>query len=512
MSPSDDDLALSDPQDRVAHQALLAWGRDQRAAAGGPPSRFAQPLTTEPGLHLARDVNPNVAPGRRSRRAAVAALAVAASVAAVGAVAFLPNLLLSVQVTDGPTGSQQPVASRDQRVIQAIRTSPDGRSLVVNYIGGACDGTPRLTAEQERTTVRLRLVVPPDGQDACPDIGISRTVAVELDAPVGSRKIVSGDRVLIPFDGARLLRPSSLPPSYTARRESGYAPDSGDPDGVSTSVWSQVFAEPERPPTSGGACGPGRAPLLLAQGPVGHQFLSPEQWKQIGTTRVGDARAQVLQGTYFDGMALGRALVWNAAGGSVALTSQPGCAGDEIASQAELEQVAGSLQPASQQAGPKASSAARPDDPEAPSAAQVQALISRMRELASEPSSDAVRRLPFAETVRLGLGGTLVKEVDAERLADRSTWDVAVTPEFAWQTNPTLSALDHLTDPRAHTAVSGPHPHCAGPPRPAPEPLSAHSRVSSQPSNPESCLSWYTVDLFLRDGKIEAVTLDLWEP
>ena len=157
-------------------------------------------------------------------------------------------------------------------------------------------------------------------------------------------------------------------------------------------------------------------------------------------------------------------------------------------------------------------SAASSHHPESPSAAQTKALISGMRELAKDPSAEAVRRLPFAETVRLGLGGTLVKEVDAERLVNRSTWDVAVTPEFAWQTNPTLSALEHLTDPRAHTAVSGAHPHCAGPPRPAPEPLAGHSRVSSQPSNPESCLSWYTVDLFLSDGMIKAITLDLWEP
>jgi hypothetical protein len=38
-------------------------------------------------------------------------------------------------------------------------------------------------------------------------------------------------------------------------------------------------------------------------------------------------------------------------------------------------------------------------------------------------------------------------------------------------------------------------------------------RVSVQPRDTESCLQWWTVDLFLTpDGKVAAVTLDLWEP
>jgi len=38
-------------------------------------------------------------------------------------------------------------------------------------------------------------------------------------------------------------------------------------------------------------------------------------------------------------------------------------------------------------------------------------------------------------------------------------------------------------------------------------------RVSVLPRDMESCLQWWTVDLFLTlDGKIAAVTLDLWEP
>lgn len=35
---------------------------------------------------------------------------------------------------------------------------------------------------------------------------------------------------------------------------------------------------------------------------------------------------------------------------------------------------------------------------------------------------------------------------------------------------------------------------------------------STQPRQPTSCLAWYSVDAFLRDGNISAITMDLWEP
>lgn len=61
----------------------------------------------------------------------------------------------------------------------------------------------------------------------------------------------------------------------------------------------------------------------------------------------------------------------------------------------------------------------------------------------------------------------------------------------------------------------GPHPHCASPPVPAPAEVASLRRVSVQPSpeSGDSCLSWWTVDLFLTpEGEVAAVTLDIWEP
>ncbi len=47
------------------------------------------------------------------------------------------------------------------------------------------------------------------------------------------------------------------------------------------------------------------------------------------------------------------------------------------------------------------------------------------------------------------------------------------------------------------------------------EPPAGHAtnrRVSIQPASAQSCLQWWTVDLFLgEDGRVEAITLDLYE-
>lgn len=49
---------------------------------------------------------------------------------------------------------------------------------------------------------------------------------------------------------------------------------------------------------------------------------------------------------------------------------------------------------------------------------------------------------------------------------------------------------------------------------PAPEGYADLRRVSIQPSeeSTDSCLSWFTVDLFVNRGQVVAVTLDLYEP
>ena len=143
-----------------------------------------------------------------------------------------------------------------------------------------------------------------------------------------------------------------------------------------------------------------------------------------------------------------------------------------------------------------------------------EALVRQLRDFADQPTAAKAEALPFADTVRLGLGDALVKEVPAAELADPAVWVVPVpqTPEWAWLGDPSLNPLRSLADDGAYTTSVGPHPHCAAPPRPAPPEVADHERVSTQPRQPTSCLAWYTVDAFLHDGEISAITMDLWEP
>ncbi|OGO73385.1 MAG: hypothetical protein A3G84_05105 [Chloroflexi bacterium RIFCSPLOWO2_12_FULL_71_12] len=78
-----------------------------------------------------------------------------------------------------------------------------------------------------------------------------------------------------------------------------------------------------------------------------------------------------------------------------------------------------------------------------------------------------------------------------------------------------FSALELLARREPTTVWVGPHPHCASPPAPPPTDFASLRRVSVQPSQPrdDTCLSWWTVDLFVSvDGRVAAVTLDLWDP
>jgi hypothetical protein len=60
---------------------------------------------------------------------------------------------------------------------------------------------------------------------------------------------------------------------------------------------------------------------------------------------------------------------------------------------------------------------------------------------------------------------------------------------------------------------SVPHPHCAAAPVPPPEEAAGLTRLWAQPRNPDGCLDWWTVDVFVDGaGRIRVVTLDLWEP
>ncbi|MEN8706054.1 MAG: hypothetical protein ABF306_07955 [Nocardioides marinisabuli] len=145
---------------------------------------------------------------------------------------------------------------------------------------------------------------------------------------------------------------------------------------------------------------------------------------------------------------------------------------------------------------------------------------------AVQPSAEAAGSLPFGEEVRLGLSRDLGTALDGADASQSSAW-VLQAKGFRAYVGP-LSALELIhrhADETRSTSVRerggafrvsvGDHPHCAGQPVPAPQGFEGHRRVSVQPSEAfiDSCLSWFTVDLFMNEEEsIAAVTLDVWEP
>lgn len=144
---------------------------------------------------------------------------------------------------------------------------------------------------------------------------------------------------------------------------------------------------------------------------------------------------------------------------------------------------------------------------------------------AVEPSAETAADVPFASELALGLGPALIKTIDEDQVQQFVRWDIH--REYFRAVSRRWNALDLIAELASETeslAVDegrgfqvsvGDHRHCVSPPVPAPPGLAGLRRVSLQPASPEpeSCLMWFTVDLFVTDdGEVSAVTLDVWEP
>ncbi len=120
---------------------------------------------------------------------------------------------------------------------------------------------------------------------------------------------------------------------------------------------------------------------------------------------------------------------------------------------------------------------------------------------------------PLAGSVDLGLGRRLVLERSAAELRDPEAWKIHVKSFRAY--GGPFSALPLMAEERGPLRVSvGPHRHCAAP-RVIPPPRGVETlrRVSVQPQRMESCLQWWSVDVYVDGvGEVHAVTLDAWEP
>ena len=131
---------------------------------------------------------------------------------------------------------------------------------------------------------------------------------------------------------------------------------------------------------------------------------------------------------------------------------------------------------------------------------------------ADRPSDETWASVPFADRVQLGLGERLRKTRSAQALRDPGAW-MLDAGHFRGGVGP-FSSLEVLASNEGSLEYrEGRYTRCASPPRPPPRLVSGLRRLSIQPNEPESCLRWFAVDVFVDEsGDIRAITLDLWEP
>lgn len=174
-------------------------------------------------------------------------------------------------------------------------------------------------------------------------------------------------------------------------------------------------------------------------------------------------------------------------------------------------------------------SAAVTSQPKAPQVSRDERrLVDHFVAFALDPGTSTIEALPLSPRgVSLGLGEDLVKDLAQGEEGNPASWRIGTDTGFRGYVGP-FSALravrEHVQGREGDSglrnsgdiAISvGPHPHCAGPPIPAPSGLAEMRRVSLQPADDSitSCLAWFTVDLFLDSNRdIVAVSLDVWEP
>lgn len=139
-----------------------------------------------------------------------------------------------------------------------------------------------------------------------------------------------------------------------------------------------------------------------------------------------------------------------------------------------------------------------------------EALHARARDHA-ELAEDVTDLSPAPAGVELYLGAQHIRTPTPDELRDPDGWVLPVEL-FAGYSGP-FSALEQLGATERLALAAGAQPHCASPPRPSPPEIADLDRYALTPTEIDSCLQWFVVNLYVDDeGRLQAVQLDLWEP
>lgn len=119
--------------------------------------------------------------------------------------------------------------------------------------------------------------------------------------------------------------------------------------------------------------------------------------------------------------------------------------------------------------------------------------------------------LPVADEVLLALGSQVYSRAVATELADRRAWSINAA-FYAGLAGP-FNLLIQTPAPARFTV--GPHDRCASAvPLPAPPELAGYRRIAIQPAEDtiESCIEWWSIEVFVDDGEIVGVAGDAFGP
>jgi hypothetical protein len=272
-----------------------------------------------------------MAEGYGSRRYQVAARGVrrlrlsGAGLGAVAAALIAAALAVASLLQAGAAAGAVATTTSTEAITGAL-VAPDGRHIVVPYLGGGCVQGATLTATEtgSRVTLVLRQVL--SGASICPaDLIVGLSVSVTLHHPLWGRSLVDGStgRGIPYFDGRKLLRVTYLPPGY---RFSAYQPYPAP----AVTAWEREFV----------SRGQASAPVEVEQ-VSGNAAVAPS-WPVTARVKVGGrlAALSVLTG---GGQVFGRAITWRADGYAFVVYTVMVRAGQRLLSTAELTGIANGL-------------------------------------------------------------------------------------------------------------------------------------------------------------------------
>lgn len=341
------DLFADSPQILESVTAEILPPRFELSVAGPlPKDAITETLRAEPAVREVIDAD-------RARAEMIAQCAQRQSAAGGGA----EHATTTTEAGAAPSDGMPPVD--DERWepyvmgsggLTGTRTSPNGQSLVVTFIGGApyvsgeaCTVAYRAEVTESAGEVTVQLFSIGGGAFGdsetvvCTLQGYSRSVEIGLDAPLGDRTVFEEEsrRLLEVFDGSLLAEPTWMPEDWTLLSE-----QAGFPNPETAAYWQRTWgAEP--PPPTGDSCTPSDSPVSLTQGLASGPERDVSFLQPVSTHDVNGASA-----TYYEGgpTTPGQvALIWEMAGQSFVLDSGPSCFGEGAASLDRLLEFARSL-------------------------------------------------------------------------------------------------------------------------------------------------------------------------